>query len=269
MRACVTRLLIVLTCLLPASLADARVMLSHRAVYSLSTGDLQSGSDVAEVDGRLVVEAIEECDGFILNQRIVTRTTSTQGEETLSDLRMALWESREGDRLRFNIASLINGRLVREDDGDARLYGNPRSGVASFGSDEPASLPLPAGTMFPSTHNLMILRKARGGDRLLPATIFDGSREDGVYDTFTVIGSRRDDSVEARRGQPLLEGVVSWPVRTGYFILDQDQSEPDFEIGYTLFENGVAGDLELDYGDFVIAGRLRSLEELPTPVCTE
>ena len=35
------------------------------------------------------------------------------------------------------------------------------------------------------------------------------------------------------------------------------------------FENGVAGDLELDYGDFVIAGRLRSLEELPTPVCTE
>lgn len=249
--------------------AQARALLSHRAVYSLSTGTLNSGSDVAEVSGRLMVEAREECDGFILNQRIVTRTTSTQGRQTLSDLRVALWESRNGQHMRFSLSNHIDGRLVDEDNGSASLQADGSGGTATFRADEERVIELPAGTVFPTTHNLAILRTARRGDNLLSSTVFDGSAEDGPYETFTVIGRSRQSSKEAMRGQPLLRGIISWPIRTAYFLMDQLEAVPDFEIGYNLFDNGVAGDLQLDYGDFVIAGRLHSLEELPQPACTE
>lgn len=255
--------------LLAAFSAEARALLSHRAVYSLSTGALESGSSVAEVSGRLVVEAREECDGYILNQRIVTRTTSTQGQETLSDLRIALWESRNGLEMHFSIASHIDGRLVQEDNGSAELQGEGDAGTATFKAEEPQVMSLPAGTIFPTTHNMGILRTAREGGHVLPTKVFDGSAQDGPYDTYTVIGRPRGDSVEAARGQPLLKDVESWPIRTSYYLLDQSEAEPDFEIGYNLFDNGVAGDLMLDYGDFAIAGRLQSLEALPQPVCTE
>ena len=244
-------------------------MLSHRAVYSLTAGKLANGSDVAEISGRLVIEAIEECDGFIFNQRIVTRTTGTHGEQSVSDLRMALWESSNGQRMRFNLSSLVDGRMVREDNGSAQLDGAGKGGTATFQGEEPATLTLPAGTLFPTAHNLAILRMARSGGRQLPATVFDGSAEDGVYDTFTAIGRRHLDSAEAGRGQTLLQGLASWQIRIGYFLLEQRDAAPDFEIGYTLFDNGVSGDLELDYGDLVIAGRLSSLEALPTPACTD
>lgn len=266
-RACCLVVLMLLP--LAASDADARALLSHRAVYSLTTGALESGSEVAEVSGRLVVEAREECDGFILNQRIVTRTTSTQGQETLSDLRIALWESRNGQEMHFSVASHINGKLVHEDNGSASLQGRGGPGKAVFKADPPVTLELPPGTVFPTAHSMAILRKARAGEQLLQTKVFDGSAQDGPYDTFTVIGVARHNSAEAARGQPLLRGIQSWPIRTAYYLVDQAEASPDFEIGYNLFDNGVAGDLKLDYGDFIIAGQLRSLEKLPKPACTE
>ena len=261
-------LLLCLPAMLSTGLAEAGALLSHRAIYDLSTGSLGSGSMVARVRGRLVVESREECDGFILNQRIVTETVSTQGDETVSDLRIALWESRDGDRLQFSVSSHVDGRLVSEDNGSATLNGQ-QGGTATFKEPEAKEVALPAGTVFPTTHSLAILKAARDGRKWLPMTVFDGSAEDGPYSTFTAIGRSRTVSAEAGRGASALDGVVSWPVRTAYFLLEQSQSVPDFEIGFNLFDNGVAGDLQLDYGDFVIAGELAQLDPLPDPACTE
>ena len=253
---------------LSTAVSQAWALLSHRAVYDLSEGRLDSGSDVAAVSGRLVVEAIEECDGYILNQRIVTRTVGASGQETLSDYRLALWESRKGEYLRFNASSLVDGSLVHQDLGKANLPVGGGAGRAMFTSPEGLEFDLPANTVFPVAHNMLVLRSARAGRSSVSAEIFDGS-SDGRYDVFTAIGRRHVESDEARRGQKLLDDLPFWHVRMGYFPSGSRAEQPEFEIGYNLFDNGVAGDLVLDYGNFVIAGELRRLEPLPTPVCTE
>jgi hypothetical protein len=38
-------------------------------------------------------------------------------------------------------------------------------------------------------------------------------------------------------------------------------------LSFQLYENGISRALRLDYGDFVLAGEMTSLELLPTPPC--
>jgi hypothetical protein len=38
-------------------------------------------------------------------------------------------------------------------------------------------------------------------------------------------------------------------------------------LGFDLYENGVSGNLRLDYGDFVLGGRVSKYEPLPLKEC--
>ena len=42
----------------------------------------------------------------------------------------------------------------------------------------------------------------------------------------------------------------------------QGEATPAYQIGFTMYENGVADNLVLDYGDFALGGNLKVLEFL-------
>ena len=42
---------------------------------------------------------------------------------------------------------------------------------------------------------------------------------------------------------------------------------PNYEIGMRYFDNGVADDLAMNFGDFVMAGKLTVFEAKPVPRC--
>ena len=46
------------------------------------------------------------------------------------------------------------------------------------------------------------------------------------------------------------------------------EPSPEFELSAILYENGVAGDMIYDYGDFSMDVKLRELEILPVMECT-
>ena len=64
-----------------------------------------------------------------------------------------------------------------------------------------------------------------------------------------------------------------WPVSVGYF--DEDGSEkpqigeqmPNYQMQFTLYENGVTNDLVMDYGNYALAGSLKAIEPLKAPAC--
>ena len=52
-----------------------------------------------------------------------------------------------------------------------------------------------------------------------------------------------------------------WPVDIAYFDPENRTGEvtPEYRISFKLYENGLTRDLEMDYGDFVIEGKLVNL----------
>ena len=113
------------------------------------------------------------------------------------------------------------------------------------------------------------IQAARAGQTILNFPVYDGSETgDKVFNTLTVIGRKltpgernHDDAAAA---EPKLATVPRWPVTISYF--DQDKADnsgeqtPAYAIGFELYANGISRALMLDYNDFVVAGKLSSLE---------
>ena len=62
---------------------------------------------------------------------------------------------------------------------------------------------------------------------------------------------------------PLLAGMVSWPVRIAFCASRPDATLPEYEVAFRLYANGITTDFEIDYGNFALSGTLERLEAVP------
>jgi len=80
---------------------------------------------------------------------------------------------------------------------------------------------------------------------------------------------RQHDDVVAN--EPKLTDVARWPVTISYFDkgkrTENNEQTPAYAIGFELYENGISRALVLDYNDFVVAGKLTSLDIKPSKRC--
>jgi hypothetical protein len=155
--------------------------------------------------------------------------------------------------------------LLEEIGGVARIDEPGGGGESRFAKPTKEVRPLPAGTIFPVRHLADLITAARNGEQHLTRTVFDGSTLDSPSEITAFIGRERapggTDEPES------LSGERSWPFRLAYFKLSAVQPTPEFELSAILYENGVAGDMIYDYGDFAIDVELRELEALPVQEC--
>lgn len=256
--------------------AAAPHLASHRAVYELSLARANSNAQVTDVSGKLVLEWQDTCEGYTTNQRFLTQFTNTDGGVLLSDLAVSSWESADGDRFRFNVVSTVNGKIEEHAQGDARRDAKSGEATAHFDSPQGEKLTLPTGTLFPTEHMVRLIEAARSGARMFSQPMFDGSFENGMSDVSAFIGNPMDAAVgEATTAPPpgltadddalkLLAGRA-WPIRMAFYTHGDDapQSTPDYEFSLHLRANGVASDLEFDYGDFSVGAKLTTIEALP------
>ncbi len=243
------------------------VLQPHRAIYDLQLKRTASGSGIERLDGRLVVEFQPDCEGYGFSQRIIMRMMNSDGQEAVNDFRAATWENTAGTKFRFNVRTMVDGTVVEESSGRARLRSPGGAGTVDFNDDATAGVPLPAGTVFPVAHTIAILTTANAGGRELEIKLFDGAGADGRFDTFSWIGPRDGGPAPAGDRFDIIADIASWPVRMAYFPFGDQVGVPDFEIGFRLFANGVYGDIVLDYGDFALDGTLSRLDPLPRPSC--
>jgi hypothetical protein len=114
-----------------------------------------------------------------------------------------------------------------------------------------------------------VINAAHQGNSILSFPVYDGSETgEKVFDTLTVIGpklgadQRKHDDAAASEAK--LAGVPRWPVTISYFAKKKaenaSEQTPDYSIGFELYENGISRALTLDYNDFVVTGKLSSLE---------
>jgi EipB-like len=256
--------------------SEPNKLVAHRAIYEMELDDTHSISGVSGItgiDGRMVFEFTgSECDGYSLNMRLVTQMTDSQDQTNVTDLRSSTWEQGNGRTFRFQSSQFVNekptdvtnGRAVRETPNEAIKV--------KLSQPARAELKLTGPVLFPTQHSLALIEKARAGQTLFQARIYDGSEKgQKVYDTTAVIGRvvppGADRSLEPVAKDKGLGELASWPVSIGYFDEQGGDLTPSYQIDFRLYDNGVSRELLIDYGNFSIHGTLTSLEYLKTPEC--
>ncbi len=248
--------------MIAAASANAAQMVSHQALYTMSLQSSSRASDVAQLGGRMAIEIVDACDGWTVGQRVALTITTFNGAEVVSYTSFTSWESDDGQRFRFEQQTRQGNVVIDELGGDARLHGD-EGGVAKLSKPETMSIALPPGTVFPNIHTELLIASAEAGETFFNRLVFDGTSADNPNHVTAFIGKQTaGPQLPVDNKAPLV-----WPVRLAFFQLDTRNPEPDVEIGLLLEANGVTRAIELDYGSFVIDGRLDELELLAPIDC--
>jgi hypothetical protein len=263
-----------------AGLAQATEISPHRALYSLSLESSKAGSGVVDATGAMIYEWGETCDAWTVQQRFRLRLAYEDADPVELSSTLVSWESKDGLRYRFNERRLRNGEADEEVKGEARLDGTGKGGKADFTKPDTVTMTLAPNVLFPTAHTLLLIDRAIAGDNFLSRDVFDGATEDNASQISAVIGVRMESTAvssdrAAAGSAPNKEKVVksplierpSWRVRLAFFPADTKSVQPDYELGMRLYDNGVSGDMSLDYSDYVIRAKLDEIEPLSKPAC--
>jgi hypothetical protein len=248
----------------------------HIAIYDLKLTSSRGKRSLESVRGRIVYDfSGSACDGYALNFRQVTELDSGEGKVALSDLRTATWEEGDGNSFRFQSQNFMDQQRISEVDGKAD---RAKEDVA-IKLSKPEDKNFSAGkVVFPTEHMRLLIEAARAGKTLLEVAVNDGSASgEKVHQSLSVIGRRIAPEAkpeDAAAGKDELAGLPRWPVTISYFDkgakkADDEPSEqtPVYAITFEMYENGISRSLKLDYGDFIIDGKMSSLEVKPAKAC--
>lgn len=248
----------------------------HIAIYDLKLTSSRGKRALESVRGRIVYDfSGSSCDGYALKFRQVTELDSGEGKVALSDLRTTTWEEGEGKSFRFTSENYMDDQKISQVDGKA----DRATSDVAVQLSKPAAKKFDAGkVVFPTEHMRLLIEAAHEGKNLLEVAVYDGSESgEKIYQSLSVIGRRIDPEKkpeDAAAGRDDLAKLARWPVTISYFDKVAKQADdqpgeqtPIYAISFEMYENGISRSLRLDYGDFVIDGKMTSLEVLPAKAC--
>ena len=249
--------------------ATGGAFLPHQALYELNLLKSRGSNAINSARGRILYSfSGSACEGYTSEFRQVSELDSGEGKVTLSDLRSTSWEDGAGKSYRFKIDARMN-------DTDS----SPLDGVAEHTGDhvtvkltQPVAkaFTLDGDTVFPTQQIQRIIEAAQAGKSVLELTVYDGSDNgEKLYNTLSVIGKPIPGGGTVATPDPsttseAMKSLTRWPVTVSYFDHDTKPAEgeqsPIYSMSFELYENGVSRALALDYNDFVVTGKLSSLE---------
>jgi hypothetical protein len=249
-------------------------MVGHRAAYRLSLDRVRDNSDIARAEGAMLYEVVDACDGWATRQRFQLRLTDRDGQDVETTSDYSTYETKDGRSIRFSLTQTSQGAVSQRIAGEATV--TAEGGTVTYTDPEPKQETLPSGTLLPMLHTIRSLAAARAGSRMLVVPLFDGTSPDGAQDTTTVISAWQPPqgtapgSVQAAGRFPALAQLGSARMRVAFFDRNPSSSNggasaPDYEVGLRYFENGVADELKMEFGEFTVDGRLQELALLPNP----
>jgi hypothetical protein len=246
--------------------AGAAEIAPHRALYTMELASAKTDSGVAAASGTMAYQWGETCDGWTIEQRYKLTMGYSESEDVKILSNFVTWESKDGLRYRYNQRETHNGKPEEEIRGEATLQAAGKPGTAVFEKPKAQTMTLPAGTLFPSAHTMLLIDQAKAGTNFLSKQVFDGATQENAVLVSAVIGPKVEPDAEAGKLSPLLQRP-GWRMRLAFFPADPKAEKPDYELGMLLLDNGVSKDMLIDYGDYAIKATLKTIEALPKPNC--
>jgi hypothetical protein len=241
-------------------------MLPHRAAYRLTLDGVRDGAGITQAQGVMLFDILDACDSWAARQRFTLIIQDRDGNSIETSSEYNTLEAKDGSRLRFSLSNITGGAVTSRIAGTAEL--TPEGGVVRYTEPTTTEERLPPGTLLPMLHTIRSLAAARAGQRILVAPLFDGTSADGAQDTTTIIAGDWA-APQDNTAFPLLSPLGSARMRIAFFDRDQSAqggaSTPSYEVSLRYYENGVADQLLMDFGDFRVKGELAELTPIPSP----
>ena len=232
---------------------------AHRAIYTLTLSSAR-GREIIAATGTMGYEVIDACDGWAVRQRLSMTLTNSEGQDIQMVSDYATWESKDGLKFRFHMKQTTDTAVTSQTDGDASLERAGGPGEARYTVPSDTTKKLPPGTLFPMAHTSAILAAAHDGKKFITLPLFDGTDDNGAEDSSIVI---LDWKPPMANKYPLLSGLPSTRVRLAFFERDTGSEVPSYQVGMRYWENGVADNLQMDFGDFVMDAQMTELAPQP------
>ncbi|HVY17473.1 MAG TPA: cell envelope integrity EipB family protein [Rhodopila sp.] len=242
----------------PAALPPS-AMLAHRALYTLTLARAKS-QDVIAAHGTMGYAVADACDGWTSEQRLRMTVTNADGQEIEMASDYATWEAKNGLKFRFHMRQTTDTAVSSQTDGEATLTKAGGPGEVHYTLPKDKTVPLPAGTVFPMAHTETLLAAALHNQRFLNLPLFDGTDENGVEDSFIIA---LDQKPPMHTAYPVLSALPSARVHISFFDHDVKSMMPTYEVTMRYWENGVADNMTMDFGDFVMNAKLKEFAPQP------
>jgi EipB-like len=223
-------------------------------------------SDVVAANGVMIYRFARGCDGWTVENRTFLRLLYDNETEADTLWSFASWESFDGLRFRFHARYDQDGRTVEKLAGEAALPSPGGAGEARFSQPE-QTIPLPAGTVFPTEHVRQIVAAAQSGRSMLNRIVFDGASVDNPYTVNAVFGPLPPAKAEALAKRTGLPVQPAWWTRMAFFPETAAAELPEFEMGAEYRADGIADHLLQTFETFSLDVRLKEIERLPAPDC--
>jgi hypothetical protein len=246
-------------------------LVSHRAVYELTLAKSVGSKSPTAAHGRIAFDFTgSACDGYVQNFRQLTELQPAEGPTRVSDMHSATYEDADGRNFDFTMQTSIDSGASESVDGKAWKSATGHL-LVNLNKPTHGKFELDSRVVFPTEHLKRILAAVEAGENLLEVRVYDGSETgEKVYETTTYIGHPiADPAVEKAAHIPELDNIRRWPVSISYFEGGKKDDAPSYILSFDLYENGISRALRLDYGDFVLAGEMSSLELLNEPACAK
>ncbi|MEN8235981.1 MAG: DUF1849 family protein [Pseudomonadota bacterium] len=234
----------------------------HRAYYRVKLFSVKQDSDIADAQGLMVLEMEDVCNGWTIEQNSMTRVQYKSRPAEILRANYAAWESKTGDKLRFNATRTYNNRFKEGVQGQAHF--SNRNGRINFNQPERKTLPIQGGTMPPVQHIQSLLAAAHEGETMVSKHVFDGSFYGKPVTINAAIIPKKSVC-----GVASIKGVdkMAWPLRLAVFSSDGESSLPSFEIQQMMTDQGIMCTYRVDFGEYILEGTLEKVEFMPESAC--
>ena len=246
-----------LSLLITMSSANASQIIGYQAQYDLHLASSNSKSEITAIDGKSAYSLSDACDGWDSVEDYLMKFVYDTGEEIVIASHFASWEQYDGALYSFEVTEESNYEDKLDFSGFAQS-GDPA--LVSFSQSPDKTIPLPQDVVFPISHTLEILKRAQNGEKSYFADVFFGAEEErALKKASTIIGQKTLTKDLAGINSDLVLSDV-WPIQIAYFTESDTSGLPDYELSLLLQENGVVQSYSVDYGDFVLKAKLKSLK---------
>jgi len=237
---------------------------SHKAIYDIRMKSATTGAQVLDVRGKMLYSFKKSCDGWISDHKFSLDYEYAGTPPVKVESKFTSFEKFDGSLLNFSSNRLANGEPDQELRGIAKIASE--KAIYSIPSD--LSFDLSKVTMFPAKHTVKLIDAAKDGKKIVNATVFDGSDDQGPVEINAVIIKKLSLESDIKLDKDLI-GKNGWLMRLAVFPKtgDDNQVISDYEMTMALQENGIIRDMVVDYHNFSISQKLVAIEPIQDDVC--
>lgn len=241
--------------------ARASALTGQHALYSFTLTKLRT-HDITGATGAMSFDVVDGCTGWATTQHMTMIIRGVDGSLTKSVSDYMTWETKDGKMLTFTSRESDNDGAEQIDDAGSATHRPDGSGLVTYTTPASTQYTLPAGTLFPMQHTEALLAAGDQGVNFIAPLLFDGTDSTGAQATFVAVLKHQG---AIKTSWPALDGIPSTDVDIAFFARKSDDENPDFRSSMRYFEDGVADNLIMDFGDFVMTGKLIRLTIPPSP----